>query len=391
MKAPGLFARTTLGRLRGLRLLALVAIVVVGLTAGGVGYAARATAGSVATGSGPAVAAAQEARASLAEANRAVVDSVRSGTARLAGPGQRYQDGITRASHAMAQLSEYYAGDVEATQQLQFVNAMLVTYLGLVGQADTAHRLTSATGADYDLGLIYLWHASKLLYDPNGGILTLLDALGQPAVEELDRSAAAWSLRPVAVAAILVAAGLLLGVLVTSQLFLLRRFQRVVNPALAFATALLAVLAGWASVAALETSRDFRAALDAHAEVVGGWRERTSAAGAEAALGLSELLAAPCQDGECQARVAGALAASLPEADPPDAEPPDAPPDAEPPDGTGPEPGRSAGEPELAAFVSHIDEAGDPAGLQAGVPLLAVVLAVLVLLGFKPRLDEFRA
>lgn len=390
MKAPGRFARTTLGRLRGLRLLALVAIVVVGLAAGGVGYAGRTTAGSVATGSGPAVAAAQEARASLAEANRAVVDSVRSGTARLAGPGQRYQDGITRANHAMAQLSEYYAGDVETTQQLQFVNAMLVTYMGLVGQADTAHRLTSATGADYDLGLIYLWHASKLLYDPDGGILALLDTLGQPAAEDLDRSAGAWSLGPVAPAVILIAAGLLVGLLVAIQMFLLRRFQRIVNPPLALATLMLVVLAGWASLAAVESDHDFRSALDAHDDVVTGWRDRAATAGAEAALGLTELLAAGCQDSDCQARVAGALAASLPAEQPgPTDEPPNG---AGPvrPDGAGPD-RYGPGQPDLAAFVSHIEKARDPAGLQAGVPALAAGIMVLVLLGFKPRLDEFRA
>lgn len=377
MKAPGRFARTTLGRLRGLRIFTLVTIVVGGLVVGGVLYSASATAGAVGAGSGPAVAAVQEARASLAEANRAVVASFRSGTARLAGPGQRYQDGITRANRAFAQLSEHYAGDVEATQQLQFVNAMVVTYMGLVGQADTAHRLAGATDAGYDLGRIYLWQASKLLYDPADGILTLLDALGAPAVEDLDRSASDWSLRPAAVVVVLLAAVLLLGVLLAAQLFLLRRFQRVVNPALALATLLLIVVSAWAGVATVDTNRDYAAALDAHADVVGDWRERAQAATSEAAIGLSELLAAPCRDDGCQARVAGALAASLPAEEPPVA--------------SRPVPEQPVDEAELAAFHTGIDDAADPAGLRIGMPALVVAIAVLALLGFKPRIDEFRA
>lgn len=371
-------ATSTTGCLRWCGGLVVAATVVLAIGLATVVYGAHTTVNTMAERTGPATTAVQVARASLAEANREVVDSFRSGTARLAGPGQRYQDGITRASHALAELGEHYAGSLAATQDLQFVNAMLVTYLGLVAQADAAHRLAGATDADYDLGLIYLWHASKLLYDPDGGILALIDRLGEPVQDQLTNQRQDWRLRPMAVIAAGLAAIPLLLLLVAAQFFLLRRFRRVVNLPLALATAALLGLGAWATAVTTHTNQQYRDGMAAHEQVNRQWRLEAQVAHADAQESLTELLLVPCQDQpDCQRAVADALASTR------------AGPQLDPAAWSAVESTSPATQVDFVDAVQAAAESSRP--LRVGAPGLLLGIGALALLGLALRLREYRS
>jgi hypothetical protein len=409
--------------LRRVRDLAVGATGVVWLIATVMVYNAQATVADVAARTGPAKTAADVAYACLVDADHTVIHSFLTGAAQLGGPGQRYLDDIKGASQALGQLAEDHAGDAAATGRLQSLGAMLVTYMGLVEQADATHRLAVAGGQQTDLGLTYLWYASKLLHE---GMLDQIRALGAVADASLAEQRAAVSLRPAALFAFVLATILLLIGLIGTQVWLTRRYRRMVNPGLAFATLGLLVLSLWTALATVNTSGHYRSALDgALPQLAGTWQAGTLATDADGQAALGVLLSAPCTSAAstCKSTVdAGdtALAKVLTGAAADVAYPP---------------PARLSTVDDLMKGVGAVSQAlrtgdsvrartlalanarpfaaldadltdqtqaaqrefndtiaaaSDPSGVRVGIPVLAVAIAALTVLGFKPRLDEYR-
>jgi hypothetical protein len=391
---------------------------------------AHAVTGGVAGDTGPAELAARTAHADLVDADRAAVLSFLTGGVRLGGPGQRYQDDITGASQALEQLAEHQAGGAGGSRQLQSVEALLVTYTGLIEQADATHRLdpvtvtSTGTSTGGGLGQANLWYASKLLHDPGSGILARIDDLDRLNARTLaDQRGSVW-LWPGLAAGFLVAAAALTTLLILAHLMLLRRFRRVVSWLL---PALLAVLAltVWTGVVALQT--DARAAGAQRTRLPAAtalWQARAEATDADGRLALAALLGSGCpaapagcpstvaallDDLTAQARAHLAAVPALP--DLPALAQLRAADEAAIRDLTARDFGGTgtallAAAPTFtsmdvaltgrtqdatAAFNTTIDAAGRDSGLTAGGPVLALVALVMIALGIKPRLDEYRA
>jgi hypothetical protein len=251
-----------------------------------------------------ALVAARKAQASLIDADRAAIHSFLSGDVVLVGPGQRYQDSIKAAAQAIEQVSETAASD---PVEIQSIDVQLVTYFGLIEQADAARRAEAATGAAQaqgaGLGEAYLWYASKMLREP-GGLVATIEQLGDEL--EATLTARAWWLGAGAVTTCLVAAVVLLGCLIVVQWWMARRFRRIINLPLAGATVCAVLLGGWAAVGLVHVERGYD-----HAEyadlrpVLGLWQVRSSATDADGQSGMSILQRAQCPVGvACESTVA---------------------------------------------------------------------------------------
>lgn len=246
--------------------------------------------------------AARQAHASLADADRAAVHSFVSGDVLLGGPGQRYQDSIKTANQAIGQLAEALGGDSRDSAQLQNIDAELVTYVGLIEQADAAHRAEAARATAQDaragLGEAYLWYASRMLHGDElvSGLLDRVDQVGENQEEIL--AARSWWLGGGALLSYLAAVIILLGCMIAAQLWMTRRFRRMVNLPLAVATVCALGVCGWAVVDLVHVQRTYASAERNDLKpLLGQWKVRSAAAEADGQSGLASLLAARCPVG----------------------------------------------------------------------------------------------
>jgi hypothetical protein len=232
--------RVTLRRLFAALLAAAAAVMVASVWAGA---ALHSTASDFHARSVPSIVAVLAARGALVEADAGAVCSFVTGGAQVAGPGEQYQNQISVASQSLAQVAEHNIAGDPASQQIQLIDGLLAAYTGLIEQADAAYR------QNHPLGAVYLWYASRLLHDPGEGILRQLDVLyseERTALEGQLRSGGtswwwivAWTAPCV----------ILLALMVLAQVYLRRRFRRRVNASVAAATVLLlALVAGMASI-----------------------------------------------------------------------------------------------------------------------------------------------
>lgn len=353
---PGLAARGgwlrdgTPGQLRRLLLTILAATVVLWLIATVVVQGLHSTAAAVRDQDAPAFTDATEAHAVLSDADRAAWQSFRSGEAQLTGPGQQYQNDITTAGQDLERLAAL-APSGTASQQLQTVSGQLVTYQGLVEQADAANRadiaLRNASG--HDLGYAYLAYSSSSMRAP-GGLLASIRAATGTDQQALDQGLGSWWASPVLLVLVGVAAAGVLLSIARAQRFLLRQFRRMVSPPLVLAALLTAGLLAWVLVTAVSAENAFSAArgtaLPALTRV---WQAQGSAVNAQAAA----LRAGKTPSGRGGLNVIATQRASN-------------------------------------ALSADLTSAQDVGGLPAGIPVLAVAIAGLTLLGFKFRLDEYR-
>ncbi|MFS2291876.1 MAG: hypothetical protein FWJ90_04135 [Actinomadura sp.] len=198
----------------------------------------------------PAYVSARTAHAALSDADRAAWHSFRSGAAELIGPGQRFRDNLTTAADSLAHVAELDFGGAER-DLLRAVNAQVVTYQGLVEQADATYR----EGLEV-LGYAYLTYASDLLHG-EGGLLDRIDEIAKRDLRAIDdRRNSPWGGTAAAISA--AAAGLvLLAVLVYAQVAMARRFRRILNPPLLAAGLVLVGLIVWTANAFLHLDRAF--------------------------------------------------------------------------------------------------------------------------------------
>jgi hypothetical protein len=291
-------------RLRAVRVLLLVA----GGLAGVVGVAC---ADGAATGAGRADAAtaraaiaARELRAHLTDADRSASRAFLAGDVLIGGPGQQYRDAITGAGRALEQLAEVLGAGADS-QLLQAIEAELVTYTGLVEQADAAFRAEAAATPPEDVGLgrAYLWYASKMLHEPQGGLLARVDGL--VAAQERVLRAGSWWLGAGPLRVFLVVAVGWVGALVGVQLWLARRFRRVLNAPLALATVFAVLTCGWVFAGVGHVQSGFESAqARALGPLLGLWQVRSAVADADGQAAVLGVEAGQCPAG-------GACAAAL--------------------------------------------------------------------------------
>ena len=192
------------------------------------------------------------AKEEFVKADNAAIDSFASGTALMSGPGVEYENAISTAGRRLAQLAELNAAGDVAMAQIQVTQGLLVTYLGLMAQADAHFR----GGADATLAVAYLRYASGLLHKE---ILGQLDYL-QDREELAYHDQVAVGPGSLLVQLLwLVPIVLLLAGAVWTQVFLARRFRRTFSVPLVAATVLVLVLAVF-SASNLTAGGDLRSA-----------------------------------------------------------------------------------------------------------------------------------
>lgn len=312
----------------------------------------------------PALLEAAAARFALAEADQLAINSFGTGEAHLTGPGDRYQNRIAMANQSLAQVAENNTAGDAASRQLHLVAGLLVAYTGSIEQADAHYRQGASTLATTDL-----WYASRLLH---GGILSQLDQVVVAQGKALDGQLAASSTsfwRVVLLAVPIVVLGWLL---VRAQLFLRQRFNRAWNAYLLAASVLLAGLAVVTGLGVRAQSQ-VEAAAGELRQVTASWETKTSAARVDGQTELKDLVTAQCasSDGGCGDTVTRFITEL-----------------------------RAAGsadrvtDQQLTASAKRVNgfvtEADSRAGLEVLVPVLSGLIMVLVLLGFLPRVEEYR-
>ena len=263
-------ASTTPGRLRTLSILVALGS---GLLAA-LGTAALIITQSTIDGIGhstvPAIIDSQKIHESLADADRSAANAFLSGGAEAPGPSQQYSTDMMAANDGLEQASEANAVGPRATQELRQIMDDVMTYVGLVETARTYNR------QGFPLGATYLRAASRLMHQPQDGILARVDALGTLNSENLDREGTSIWLAAATLAVFYLVAIVVFGVLLFMQGFLRTRFRRRQSPRVLAATILLISLAAGLAVQAFYTYRNVEdAQLQAFARLQTLWQARS--------------------------------------------------------------------------------------------------------------------
>ncbi|MBM0232166.1 hypothetical protein JNW91_10000 [Micromonospora sp. STR1_7] len=349
--------RRTLLRLRA-ALLAATAVALVACLAVFLGVAR--TADAAADRSVPAILAVYDAQHALRSAHAAAVRNLADGGLVLGGPGVDYQRQIAGAGQYLTLVAENNAAGDDGTRDIQTVEALLVTYTGLIEQADARYRDASLRA----LGVAALRDAASLMDD----ILGLLDELLAKQVSVLDEQRDnGWThrLTPAVWLLPLVVLGALL---VPTQIYLSRRFRRALNLPLLLATAATVGMVALTSLS-LRSAADLDQIRRDVAAVNESRQGQFHQVRHEAADGLADEVQKQCPEA-CARTVAG-LRASAP--------PPS------PPASAASTPARGA----ETETLTHAARAADSNSVEFVLPLLAFGIGVLILAGFQPRLAEY--
>ncbi|MFI6226477.1 hypothetical protein ACIBCR_04045 [Micromonospora echinospora] len=327
---------------------------------------------AVATQSVPSVLAVYDTQVALRAAHGAALAGFSDGTRLLGGPGEEYQNRIAAAGQHLAEVAERNAAGETGSGDIQVVEALLVTYTGLIARADVHFRQDQ----DSALGTAALWDAASLLEE----LLLRLDRLRQAQAAALDEQVDRLWASPVAAALWLVPVLVLVGLLVRAQRFLRRRFRRRVNAPLLLAT-LFVLLMGVATSSTLWSAGQLAATRESVRAVEGDRREQLTRLAAEDTDRLTDRLKAACggRDG-CPRTIdlvdaEGGRAPAGPGGTPASGAPAG-------PAGDARTNGDVATDRATRAATSH--------GGEFVLPVAALCAAVAVLLGFQPRLDEYR-
>jgi hypothetical protein len=169
--------RSTPERLRAFRAALFAAVALLAVVATVVLLEMHSTAVSVRDTAAPAYLDTVEVQAVLSDAHRAVWQSLRSGEAQFNGPGPGYEDDITTANQDLQQIAALEAPGSTGSSVLQTLTGQLVTYQGLVEQADATNRAEAlAPQSSHDLSNAYLTYAGQSLQGP-GGLLPTVNTL----------------------------------------------------------------------------------------------------------------------------------------------------------------------------------------------------------------------
>ncbi|MEV7989356.1 hypothetical protein [Micromonospora sp. NPDC085948] len=367
--------RRTLVRLRGW-LLGLTAVTLATSLAVFLGVAGNADA--AAERSVPAILASYDAQDALRNAHLAAVGNLGRGGVVLGGPGADYQRQIAAAGQYLTLLAENNAAGDEGTQDIQTIEALLVTYTGIIGQADARFR-DADLGA---LGVAALRDAASLLND----ILVRIQDLRGKQLLALDGqvdntwtntlTAALWLLP-------LVALGVLLA---RTQVYLARRFRRTVNIPLLVASVAAVGMVALTGVSLSSADRLDQTRAGVHV-VDGSRRAQLMDVGSLAAYGLVGQVETQCGRTACADTIAE-LRGSFPSPSPS----PTSTSQAVATDTAVTDDSAIMDDGAVAADDAITTAADGAARSYAGellLPLLALVIAGLILWGFQLRLAEY--
>ena len=188
----------------------------------------------------PLMVTAQAVDTSLSDADTTAAASFLQGRVAPAALQDRYQVDLTSASTGVAEAARQAGSDPAVAHSLETLSTDLPLYAGIVQEADFNERQ-----AYYPLAAAYLAEANNLMRS------SILPAAAQVYATEVDRLASdqttAVSAWLVALAAVFLV--MLLIALVIAQRRLSRHFRRAWNVALAVATAVILVLGVWGVVA----------------------------------------------------------------------------------------------------------------------------------------------
>jgi hypothetical protein len=349
-------------RLRAFRAVLVVAAALLGIITMVVLLSMHGNAASVRSTAAPAYLDTVEAQAVLTDADRAVWQSLRSGEGQFNGPGEVYEGDITTADRDLQQVAALESPGSSAGQLLPTLSGQLVTYQGLVEKADAANRADTASGSSiHALGDAYLGYAGQTLFGSGGLVpagFTAAPTEGVNELSELNRQALNGDLTslwadPALIAAVAIPGVVVLGLIVALQVFLRRRFRRTISPPLLLAAVLVCGLMAWAFAVILPADNALaRARTTSLPQVVEISQHQTQAVYTQA-LTLQQSAGGNAPD------TAGGL--NLPAV--------------------------HAAEVKFDADLASAQTTG---GLLIGIPVAIVVIAGLVFLAVKPRLDEYR-
>lgn len=366
--------RSLRGHRRGLLVGAVVALAGCLAVFLGVHRAADAAAGQ----SVPAILAVHDAQVALRTAHGAALTNFSGDVQLIGGPGEEYQNQIAAAGQHLAEVAERNAAGDTGSGDIQVVEALLVTYTGLVSQAHV-HFRDDDTSA---LGTAALVDAATLLEE----LLLRLDRLREAQVGALaEQNDRLWN-RPATALLWLLPLAVLVAALVRAQRFLRRRFRRRLNAPLLLAT-LFVVLMGAATSTSLWSAGQLAGAAESIRVLQEHRRDQLALLAVEDARRLTERLVAACAPAGCPRTIAevdgrrtappgsGAAAGS------------DGPP---PPRST--TPADPAGHARISRDLAtdRATRAATSLGGEVVIPLAALCAVVAVLLGFQPRLEEYR-
>lgn len=357
--------RTLLGLVGVLLGLAVLVSVTSAVTFASVHGAAR----TADEGTAPAIMQLTVARVALVKADAAAIGSLESRAAQLVGSGEEFQHQIAIASQSLTMVAQTNMLGEEGNRSLQFIEGLLVTYAGLIGEAAAHFGETGRPAA-----VAALWHASTLLHEEDEkdkGILALLDDLVASHERALHDQGAVNAMTPVGVLLLFAPAVALFAGMIVAQVFWRRRFRRRFNPWLAGGTAVVVALVALSSLVFVSGSRLGTAQIEVRT-LVDDARAWTSAIDAGAHRRLADMLDTACGNASCSATVDRFRS------------------DVAHPDETEDE----ADDALLTERMRQVSQQTRAASANAGVTTLIAVLGALlvaaILLGFLPRLNEYR-
>lgn len=227
---------TTPGRLRLASIVLAAALSVLGIVGTSTLVSRQSAARAVGLDAAPLLVGAVNLYVSLADADATASNSFLRAGLELPDQRQRYLTDIQTAGSHLATIAGHAGSSPDAQHALQVIAQQLPVYAGLVEQA----RANNQQG--FPVGAAYLRSASALMRKE---ILPQTTGLyGDAALRLGDhyRSGTAG----VDIGGVLLAWVIALGILLATQLYVTRRTNRVLNPALVAATVLVCVVALWA-------------------------------------------------------------------------------------------------------------------------------------------------
>jgi CHASE3 domain sensor protein len=375
---------------RMLRWLRAALLVATGVALGGcltVFVQVSRTADAASAKSVPATLAVYRAQVALRQAHGAAVQSLIGGERILGGPRDDYQNQITRAGQYLAEVAEDNAAGDAGSGDVQAVEALLAVYMGLIHRADVHFQRANvdcqqpdaqcqAVNADA-LGTAALRDASSVLDE----ILTRLDHLRDKQADVLaDQAGSPWS-HPATTLVWLFPVLVLAALLVLAQVFLRHRFRRLLCVPLLFATGFVVVM-GAATALSISSARQLDTSRDAVNQLgsvrtneLGALRERDSGR-------LAGLLRQVCGTAGCEQ----AIRQLVPEGTPPPTTSDDKEKEIADKVDTAEQQAQAIG----GAATDNAATAANSAMVEFVLPVAALIVAVLVVAGFQPRLEEYR-
>lgn len=203
----------------------------------------------------PSIIDSQRIHAALLDADRNAANSYLYGGEGTDPAHTRYLADLKLATEALEQAAQHTAYGDEVQQPLVEAMSGLNRYTALVERARANSRL------GYPVGQAYLTAASKLMHDE---ILPAIDRLDQINVAHLDSDYAAATQSASPLALILGLGVLELGLLVFTQVYIARRFRRLITLQLAVGTVLLVVFVSWTGLGISRAHTNLAAAKESH-------------------------------------------------------------------------------------------------------------------------------